>query len=94
LTDNYTLNIRWDYLLHAMVYFPLPLLMVLGWKRNLRMVWIVAVSLAVFVLFELIQRILPYRSFNINDMVANGVGVMLGWTGVLIFRKRLKLKEV
>ena len=24
LNDNYTLNIRWDYLLHALVYLALP----------------------------------------------------------------------
>ena len=27
LMDNYTLDIRWDYLLHAFIYLPLPLIL-------------------------------------------------------------------
>ena len=27
LNYNYTLHIRWDYLLHALVYIPLPVLL-------------------------------------------------------------------
>ncbi len=46
------------------------------------------VGFLVPVLFEMVQMIIPYRSFNINDMVANGVGVMLGLLpAVLVWRR-------
>jgi len=81
LGDNYTLHIRWDYLLHALVYMPLPVLMALNYKRG------ALISFGFAALFELLQMIIPYRAFNINDLVANGVGVVLGLVVLVIFRK-------
>ena len=39
---------------------------------------VVLVSLVVVVLFEMVQLLIPYRAFNINDMLASGVGALLG----------------
>ena len=33
--------------------------------------------------------LIPYRSFNINDLVANGVGVVLGLMLYLVLRRRI-----
>ena len=30
------------------------------------------------------QRLLPYRSFDINDLVANALGASLGWLIVVV----------
>ncbi len=91
LMDNFTLEIRWDYLLHAMAYMPLPLLLMLCFRKHKALsLWILIglVGFLVPVLFEMVQMIIPYRSFNINDMVANGVGVMLGLLpAVLVWRR-------
>ena len=43
----------------------------------------VLVVLVIPVLFELLQLVIPYRAFNINDMVAKGVGAMIGLVGIL-----------
>ena len=98
LNDHYTLHIRWDYLLHALVYLPLPMLLALGLKKrsvgdghsgvNITrlLIWIVLISLSITILFEGIQMILPYRAFNINDMVANGIGASIGLMVILVFR--------
>ena len=110
LNDNYTMYIRWDYLLHAIVYLPLPVLLGLSLKRGSsgrdeqniiepgkkqqqvrghkardHRFWlqVVLVSLLVTVLLEGLQLIIPYRAFNINDMVANGVGTALGFVVAL-----------
>ncbi len=32
--------------------------------------------------------LVPYRNFNINDLMANGLGVILGWVVVLLLRMR------
>ena len=38
---------------------------------------------ALGVLLEFIQGTLGYRSFEVADMVANTLGVLLGWAGAL-----------
>ena len=89
LMDNYTLDIRWDYLLHALIYLLLPLILFYG-RRNItgsvaiRMVFI---SALIPVLFEILQMVIPYRSFNINDLLANCFGVVLGWALAVAWRK-------
>ena len=96
LNDSYTLHIRWDYLLHALIYIPLPVLLGLlvrrfgkSWPRIL----IILNSVLLSAFLELVQMVLPYRAFNINDLVANGAGVALGSFVVLILlhksRRRL-----
>ena len=147
LSDNYTMHIRWDYLLHALIYIPVPVLFFLSLRqgpgkggsqqavkqqavnqgfsneqsgrqqaRNLQagnqefsneqsgrqqagnrqawngriMVTVIVVSLLITVLFEGLQLIIPYRSFNINDMTANGAGAIIGLLLVLVFRKSLE----
>jgi VanZ family protein len=90
LSDNYTFHIRWDYLLHFLIYLPLPVLMLLAYRKYSR-VWIYVLlfigTLGITILFEYLQTWLPYRSFNINDMIANGLGVMIGFA-VIFFLPR------
>jgi len=89
LMDNYTLDIRWDYLLHALIYLPLPLIMFYG-RRSIAgsgAIRLIFLSVFIPVLFEILQMVIPYRSFNINDMMANCFGVVLGWVLVLALRK-------
>jgi len=84
LNDNYTFGIRWDYLLHAIVYIPLPVLLALNKKINFWIGLLLALILASG--FEFMQMALSYRAFNINDLVANLIGVGLGVFLLLILR--------
>ena len=89
LMDNYTLDIRWDYLLHALIYLPLPLILFYG-RRSIAgsgAIRLIFLSVFIPVLFEILQMAIPYRSFNINDMIANCFGVVLGWVLVVALRK-------
>ena len=90
LNNNYLLNIRWDYLAHALVYIPLvPMVMITlnGWKVKMQgRVSIVILSLVFAFSLEGIQYFLSYRAFNINDLAANGVGVGLGFLFFLVFK--------
>ena len=36
---------------------------------------------------EYLQRMTGYRTFDVFDMLANAVGVVLGWTAVFLFQK-------
>ncbi len=146
LSDNYTLHIRWDYLVHMLIYLPLPAMLavifrqkantgqrpqyantgpqlqdvITGqrphdantdpqlqdaltgpqpqkaatirlWNMTFRL-WIpvVLLALVITVLFEMVQKLVPYRTFNINDMLANGVGVLIGLVLVALIRKILR----
>jgi len=91
LTNNYTLNIRWDYLLHFIVYMPLPILLYFRFiqaQRSGAVVKVIIMSLLISPLLELLQLVLPFRSFNINDLYANMGGVVLGLIVILVFRRR------
>ncbi len=93
LGNNYTLHIRADYLLHSLLYIPLPLLLILsrsgkigGWLA------VILVSLAVVILFETVQMLVPYRAFNINDLFANGVGAIIGLIpAFIVWRRKLRV---
>jgi VanZ family protein len=69
------LDLRADYILHAALYLPWVFLSVKAGK---------ALPLWIFwgMLFaagtEGLQYLHPYRAFNINDLVANVVGVVVG----------------
>jgi len=99
LNDNYTLNIRWDYLLHAIAYLPLPVLMWLylekGSFKSIQsigstgrfLLWVVLFPLFIASLFETMQLMIPYRRFNINDMVASCMGVIIGLVLLPVLKK-------
>ncbi len=90
LSNNYTLNVRADYLLHALFYIPLPVVLLLSkWGRKGGWVPVILISLLVIILFESVQLLVPYRAFNINDLIANGVGVLIGLGLYVVFKGRL-----
>lgn len=85
--DNYLLGLRLDHLLHASVFIPCTLFLVdfFGVHRWKWPVWATAVGVGI--LTESVQWILPYRGFDINDLVANFLGVTLGWVIILSLRE-------
>lgn len=43
-----------------------------------------AVNMLIFllsfaVISEILQKIIPYRTFNINDLISNSIGIVLGF---------------
>lgn len=91
--DNYILGLRADHLLHASVYIPCTLFLWDLYKRSGRngrrwAVW--ATAVAVGLLTEGVQYLLPYRGYDVNDLVANTLGVTLGWVTLLLVRRRLR----
>lgn len=90
LNNNYTFHVRADYLLHALFYIPLPIILLLSrWGKRGGWVPVILLSIVVVVLFEMVQMLIPYRAFNINDLIANGVGVMIGLVLFVVFGKIL-----
>lgn len=91
LNDNFILSVRLDYLAHFALFIPWMLLVWLYAGAGSRVVllkavlWILA-GLLLAMISEGAQYLLSYRAFNINDLVANMLGVLLG--SVFFFFKR------
>jgi len=79
LNNNYIVEVRTDYLLHALVLLPLPVLLTLRF-RNSASLWgrVILFGLLMVIFCEGVQMLIPYRTFNINDLFANGIGVLIG----------------
>jgi glycopeptide antibiotics resistance protein len=76
LNDVTILIFRGDYFFHALLFLPWPLFQIIA-KDQLG-VWII-IGLIFAVGSELIQLILTYRAFNINDLFANSFGICTGF---------------
>lgn len=84
------LQFRGDYFLHAVLFFPfLPL----AWSGRQELTiflrkWVLP-SLLTAAMIEGLQYFIPYRAFNVNDILANFAGITLG-TAALIIKQRYK----
>jgi len=85
-------SIRLDYFLHGLIY--VPLVFVTWTDRDIdtftmpfkALVWIMILLLFAAVT-EWIQYFLPYRAFNINDLMANITGVLIGLILIVFVEK-------
>ncbi len=75
LNDITVVHLRGDYFFHILTFIPWAFFGLLM-KKNMWM-WMIPGLLFAFGT-ELLQLILPWRRFNINDLIANGAGVLLG----------------
>ncbi|WP_020601246.1 VanZ family protein [Spirosoma panaciterrae] len=91
LNDNYVLQIRYDYISHAVLFIPWIILVWWGWaiattpKSKQLAVGVGGLSFAIFC--EYLQLPLTYRTFNINDLLANSLGIGLGLLFLWLWEK-------
>jgi len=91
LNNNHILHIRLDHLVHAIIFIPWVVLIWLVTRVNFRTVPLKAtIYLILCLLFaaamEFVQYFLHYRTFTIYDLLANGVGVILGFILLPFFK--------
>ena len=83
LNHNYIVHIRLDYVAHALLFIPWLLLIGYGWKLDqkdrIRLGFTVLLTFIFAVSCEYIQLLLPYRTFNIDDLLANNLGITIGY---------------
>ena len=86
--NRYVLGLRLDHLLHGAVYLLCPLFLMDFLNRRKGHMLLLAIVIGIFT--EFVQYLLPYRGFDVNDLVANMLGCVLGWLALLPFllRKR------
>jgi len=84
LNNTYIISVRLDYLIHFIIYFFWMFLLKQLTHSSSRdsihqvLIYYLLLGLAFAVWTESIQYFLPYRAFNINDLIANGLGVVAG----------------
>lgn len=93
ILSNYIFGIRADHLLHASVYLLCPFFLA-DWLQK-KAGWIIALAMAVGLVTEYGQMLLPFRGFDVNDLVANCLGNLLGWLAILplLIRYNKKVKK-
>lgn len=90
INHMYVINVRLDYVIHALIFLPWMPLYALAVKKKLNgRRWKILLSgLAAGLLFaaaaEGVQFFIPYRAFNVNDLIGNGIGVTAGGIGCWI----------
>ena len=82
LNNVYIVEIRLDHLLHGILFLPWFFISIHIYRLP---VWVpIIVGLGLALSAEGVQYFLTYRAFNVNDMISNVIGVMLG-LGILVF---------
>ena len=63
-----------------------------GWRtaRRIKIIIFLCLILLYAILHEYIQKLIPWRSFNINDIISNILGVALGIIIAILFWRRLR----
>ncbi len=76
LNHTFVLQLRLDYLFHALLFLPW---MFFKPKRSVTIsttVWL-STGLAFAMFAEGVQYLVPYRAFNVNDLIANCTGILV-----------------
>lgn len=76
LNDIIILRLRGDYFLHILLFMPWSFFRQASKIKTLP--WLL-LSLFFAAGSEGLQYFLPWRAFNVNDLLANALGVVLGW---------------
>ncbi|MBU4502678.1 MAG: VanZ family protein [Nanoarchaeota archaeon] len=76
LNNITVLQLRGDYFFHGALFIPWAYF---SFTNNKSIFLWLFIGLLVAGLSEGIQYLLPYRSFNINDILANSIGIFLGF---------------
>lgn len=83
------IGFRGDYVVHLLVYMPwMTCGDVILRKRFNTLGWYFMGVVAVVGL-EVLQAIIPYRGYNINDLIAGVIGVTLSWGVWMVLRRWL-----
>ncbi|MBQ2488712.1 MAG: VanZ family protein [Bacteroidales bacterium] len=89
--DNYVFGLRADHLLHASVYLPCIYFLGKLVRKPVMALWLLSVGIGL--LTEGVQYLLPYRGFDVNDLLANAIGVSLGLFLFLFFLRKKSFEK-
>lgn len=84
------IRIRGDYFFHALTFLPWAFF---GLALHRNWGWWLLTGLLFSTGTECLQYLLPYRRFNINDLLSNSTGIILGMVIFLALRNGLKQRQ-
>ncbi|MCX6271821.1 MAG: VanZ family protein [Bacteroidetes bacterium] len=84
------LSFRGDHFFHSLVFIPLVFLLKATYKTKS---FTLLIGLCIAALMEGIQQPLSYRTFTLPDMLANMLGVCIGFVLLLLYRAAFKSDE-
>lgn len=85
--NNITIiTFRGDYFFHALAFLPWAFFRASTHQKRIN--WLI-IGILFAALTEALQYQLPYRAYNVNDLVANGMGIILGSLLSLFFKQFL-----
>ncbi|MDA3904523.1 MAG: VanZ family protein [Bacteroidales bacterium] len=87
LNDITILQLRGDYFFHILMFLPWAFF---SGVYNMKKLYWVLIGLLFATLAECVQYLIPYRAFNINDLMANLLGVGIAWLLASVGRPWLK----
>ena len=98
INHTYVVSIRLDYLIHCIIYLPWMYLLskLTGINishRFLRTLIIIFTAFMFSIINEVVQYYLPYRAFNINDLLANMLGIAMGFLFFFLVPNQLFRKK-
>lgn len=85
-------TIRLDYFLHALVYVAIGLYFLFGLVKNTPLfrrravIKFTGVMVFLAVVTEVVQLVVPYRSFSYRDLSSDLVGIVIGLGVILVVR--------
>ncbi|MBI1781989.1 MAG: VanZ family protein [Sphingobacteriales bacterium] len=85
------MSFRLDHIVHMCLLLVWALLFKLAWFPSQRLTLknylvFTAAGLVLAALSELVQLVIPYRSFTMTDLYSNCIGVIIGIPVILLFR--------
>ena len=84
-----------DKIIHLGIYLVLCEMLIVGFTKQYQIrtfkyqpvAWAIVISALFGICLEVVQYFLPYRSFDIYDMLANVIGTFCGWLVFMIVYK-------
>lgn len=86
VNHTFILALRLDYIFHGLMFFPWMGFLLINPKLMKPVFWLI-IGLLFAVITESLQFFISYRTFNINDVIANMLGVLIG-LGLLFFDQK------
>jgi glycopeptide antibiotics resistance protein len=90
LNNITVVKIRGDYFFHALTFIPWSFFMFAMNKRPWMWMFL---GFLFSTGTELLQYLLPYRRFNINDLISNSLGILLGMVIFLLLTQGWKQRQ-
>ena len=97
VNNIFIVGYRGDYILHCLIYLPWVFVgKFLCNNKISSLLWFIAGAISAVGL-EYIQMLLPYRGFNINDLIAGVIGVLVSFFMALLISQlqkyNIKIKQ-